>query len=118
MNEDRTKPTRRDYLKGGSALLAGGVLAGCTGSNRDDASTSANETGADTTSEASTTADESQTESSNDAESPYSVTMSPMGDVEFDTVPEDALVVFPQYADMAVALGHGDGACHRILLIP
>jgi ABC-type Fe3+-hydroxamate transport system substrate-binding protein len=38
----------------------------------------------------------------------YTVSMAPMGEVEFDAVPEDAFVTFTQYADMAVALGHGD----------
>ncbi len=38
----------------------------------------------------------------------YTVSMAPMGEVEFDSVPEDAFVCYPQYADMAVALGHGD----------
>ncbi|WP_049922721.1 ABC transporter substrate-binding protein [Halopiger djelfimassiliensis] len=38
----------------------------------------------------------------------YAVTMAPMGEVEFDAVPTDVFVTFPQYADMAVALGHGD----------
>lgn len=38
----------------------------------------------------------------------YTVTMAPMGEIEFDAVPEDALVTFAHYADMAVALGHGD----------
>ncbi|SEW22591.1 ABC transporter substrate-binding protein [Natrinema salifodinae] len=41
-------------------------------------------------------------------EDSYTVTMAPMGEVEFDGVPEDAFVTFTQYADMAVALGHGD----------
>ncbi|NUC73266.1 ABC transporter substrate-binding protein [Haloterrigena sp. SYSU A558-1] len=38
----------------------------------------------------------------------YTVSMAPMGDVEFDSVPRDAFVTFAHYADMAVALGHGD----------
>ncbi|SEQ95324.1 ABC transporter substrate-binding protein [Natrinema salaciae] len=38
----------------------------------------------------------------------YTVSMAPMGEVEFDGVPERAFVTFTQYADMAVALGHGD----------
>ncbi|SFK73343.1 ferrichrome-binding protein [Halogranum rubrum] len=104
MNEERTTPTRRDYLKGGSALLAGSVLAGCLGGSQGDSSTTEAESTADTTNGTSETSE--STESG--ASSPYSVTMSPMGDVEFDAVPEDAFVVFPQYADMAVALGHGD----------
>ncbi|MFA9503612.1 ABC transporter substrate-binding protein [Natrinema sp. H-ect1] len=46
-------------------------------------------------------------ESATDGDS-YTVSMAPMGEVEFDSVPQDAFVTFPQYADMAVALGHGD----------
>ena len=38
----------------------------------------------------------------------YTVTMGHLGEIEFDAVPEDAFVTFAQYADMAVALGHGD----------
>ena len=38
----------------------------------------------------------------------YTVTMAPTGESEFDAVPENAFVTFTQYADMAVALGHGD----------
>ncbi|WP_222920313.1 ABC transporter substrate-binding protein [Natrinema sp. SYSU A 869] len=39
----------------------------------------------------------------------YSVTMEPVGTVEFDTVPETWLPYTADYADMGVALGHGDG---------
>ncbi|WP_339104649.1 ABC transporter substrate-binding protein [Haloterrigena salinisoli] len=45
---------------------------------------------------------------SEDGSDSYTVTMAPMGEMEFDSVPEDAFVTFTQYADMAVALGHGD----------
>ncbi|ELY99306.1 ABC transporter substrate-binding protein [Natrialba asiatica] len=38
----------------------------------------------------------------------HTATLQPMGDVSFDAVPERVFVAFPQYADMAVALGHGD----------
>jgi hypothetical protein len=34
--------------------------------------------------------------------------MSPMGEVEFDAVPETAMGFYPWYADMAIAVGHGD----------
>ncbi|WP_226480845.1 ABC transporter substrate-binding protein [Natrinema amylolyticum] len=50
---------------------------------------------------------ESGDDSENETDS-YTVSMAPMGEVEFDGVPETAFVAFPQYADMAVALGHGD----------
>ena len=104
--------TRRDYLKGGGTIVAGGLIAGCTGSGdggtsttaiADQATTGASETAASTT--ATTEAADSET---TEAEGPYSVTMAPMGEVEFDSVPERVFTVFPQYADMAVALGHGD----------
>ncbi|WP_408959618.1 ABC transporter substrate-binding protein [Natrinema sp. 74] len=46
--------------------------------------------------------------SPSESDGSYTVSMAPMGDLEFDAVPEDAFVTFAQYADMAVALGHGD----------
>lgn len=84
--------SRRGLLRSGGAVLGGGLLAGCTGSGGQSAANA-------TTGTESTTTDgtESQT-----------VTMSPMGSVTFEGVPESLFVVFPQYADMAVALGHGD----------
>jgi ABC-type Fe3+-hydroxamate transport system substrate-binding protein len=82
-------PTRREYVKGSGALVGGGLLAGCTsdGSNA--------------------SAGESKNGTTADADS-YSVTMAPMGTVEFEDVPKSVFTIFPQYADMAVALGHGD----------
>ena len=77
--------TRRNTIKYGGAAVGGGLLAGCTGE----------------------TSRESTTEAATDDES-YSVTMEPMGAVEFDAVPENVFTVFSQYADMAVALGHGE----------
>lgn len=83
-------PTRRETLRGGGALIAGGMLAGCASQGPVASST-------DTTSESAT----------DPSRGPFTVSMAPMGDVEFDTPPERAFVVFPQYADMAVALGKG-----------
>jgi len=74
-------PTRRDTIKYGGAALGGGLLAGCT----DNVGYS----GADT-------------------EGKYSVTMAPVGSVEFEEAPERVVHYFPDYGDMAVALGHGD----------
>jgi len=76
-----TAPTRRDTIKYGGAALGGGLLAGCT----DNVGYS----GADT-------------------EGNYSVTMAPVGSVEFEEAPERVVHYFPDYGDMAVALGHGD----------
>ncbi|MFD1643791.1 ABC transporter substrate-binding protein [Halohasta litorea] len=80
-------PTRREALRYGAAIASGGLLAGCTGTTDTD---DADNGGASTD------------------DSDHSVTMSPMGTVEFDAVPETIFTVFSQYADMAVALGHGE----------
>ncbi len=101
--------TRRGYLKRGGALLGGGVLAGCAGNESGGTKTSTPETsGSQTTgTKGGSMTDKSTTEGTK-SEGSNSVMMSPMGAVEFDGVPQKAFVVFPQYADMAVALGHGD----------
>ncbi|MFD1571512.1 ABC transporter substrate-binding protein [Halorubrum laminariae] len=39
----------------------------------------------------------------------HTVSMEPVGEVEFRGVPQRWLTYFPGYADMGVALGHGDG---------
>ena len=74
--------TRRSALKCGTAVLAGGALAGCT-------------------------ADSEPSEES--GEQGYSVTMEPVGTVSFDSVPETWASYFPGYADMGVVLGQADG---------
>ncbi|WP_440765135.1 ABC transporter substrate-binding protein [Natronorubrum sp. DTA7] len=77
------EPTRRETLKYGGALAAGTALAGCSelvGQDGDDG-TEPSDTGT------------------------YSVTISPVGTVEFDSVPEAAAVYDPQVADHLVALG-------------
>jgi iron complex transport system substrate-binding protein len=89
MTDDTATPTRRDYVKYGGAVVSGGVLAGCTGGSGPGATPTAGST---------TTEDDS-----------YSVTMEPVGTVEFDAVPERWVPYDGGYADMGVALGRGDG---------
>jgi len=84
-------PTRRDYITTGGAVGTG-LLAGC--SNRLDATTDGG--GTPTGTEMETEAD------------PYSVTLSPVGEVTVDTVPSDVMAYSPQYIDMLAALGHVD----------
>ncbi|WP_284011236.1 ABC transporter substrate-binding protein [Haloarcula pelagica] len=90
-----TTPTRREYVKYGGALIGGGLVAGCSsGSGSPDGSASTDdETAAATASAAST-------------EQGYAVTMSPVGTVEFGSVPTDVAVYSLLYADAAVAYGH------------
>ncbi|WP_135853292.1 ABC transporter substrate-binding protein [Halorussus salinus] len=95
--------TRRSLLKGAGAASTGTLLAGCTGDGASD-ETQTTEEGASETATETTTAESTTTETGGG----YSVSMSPVGTVEFDAVPENVFTVFPQYADMAVALGHGD----------
>ncbi|PCR91518.1 ABC transporter substrate-binding protein [Natrinema ejinorense] len=83
-NDDTTEgPTRRAALEYGGTVLGGGLLAGCTG--------------------------DPGTESPEDTDGSYSVTMEPVGTVEFDQVPETWFPYTGDYADMGVALGQGDG---------
>lgn len=73
-------PTRRNYIEGSAGVVIGGLLAGCIG-------------------------DRSQSSADDTAVQSYSVTMEPVGRVEFDTVPESWLAMTAGYADMGVALG-------------
>ena len=105
-------PTRRDYVTYVGAVLASGSLAGCTGSDGEsgDRANSSNDTGTETTT-AGTERTTNETAGGTTAEGgdgSYSVTMSPVGTVEFDGAPGNVLVYSLLYADMAVAYGHGE----------
>ena len=67
-------------MKYGGAVAGTGLLAGCTSGLASDDSGNGD----------------------------YSVTMAPVGEVSFDRPPESVTHYFPDYGDMAVALGHGD----------
>ncbi len=86
--DDRGTSTRRGYLKGAGGAVVAGLVAGCTGDGSDG------ESGAGGS-------------GSSSGES-HTVELSPVGAVDFEGVPENVFTVFPQYADMAVALGHGE----------
>lgn len=86
MTEDSGRGvSRRDVLTTGAGLGGTALLAGCT--------------------EGFTGGDGGDGGSSGD---PYTVSMVPTGEVTLDGVPESVTNYFPGYADMAVALGHGD----------
>jgi ABC-type Fe3+-hydroxamate transport system substrate-binding protein len=96
------RPTRREYVKYGGAVLGGGLFAGCTASSGSDSPTPAGDT--------ETTAAEEQTTTGTTTveDTGYSVTMSPVGTVKFDSVPEVAAVYSDHDADYLVALGQQD----------
>ncbi|WP_121743328.1 ABC transporter substrate-binding protein [Natronorubrum halophilum] len=77
-------PTRRDTLKYGGAVVGGGLLAGCADSSEEGMSPS-------------------------ETDGSYSVTMEPVGTVEFDEIPETWFPYTGDYADMGVALGQVNG---------
>jgi ABC-type Fe3+-hydroxamate transport system substrate-binding protein len=98
MGDDHTghsSSTRREVVKFGGAVLGGSSLAGCTG-------TEANSNTAEPTGTA-------EPSSSSSAGGSYSVSMSPMGEVTFESPPETVFTRLTHHADMAFALGRGDG---------
>ncbi|QLG50083.1 hypothetical protein [Natrinema halophilum] len=77
-------PTRREYVTYGGSAVVGSVLAGCTGSGTSGPSLADGGAGGD---------------------SSYTVTMEPIGEVKFDSVPETWIPYTGDYDDMGVALG-------------
>ncbi|MDS0223069.1 ABC transporter substrate-binding protein [Haloarcula sp. S1AR25-5A] len=96
------RPTRREVVKGAGTLVSGGLLAGCSGeSGQQSQTTDTADAGADTASSATDTGVVT-------SDGSYSVTMEPVGTVEFESVPETIAPFTADYIDMLVALGHGD----------
>jgi len=109
--EDTTRgtPTRRDAIKYGGAIIAGGVLAGCAGGGGGggDATATGTATPAETTANAGD--DSTATATSTPESESYTVTMEPMGAVEFEEPPETWMAFLSTYGDMGIALGEADG---------
>jgi len=96
------RPTRRDIVTSGGALALGGLFAGClSDSGQESSAAESNDTPTDTGAGGTETAPATSNEA-------YSVTMEPVGTVEFDSVPETIAPFTADYIDMLVALGHGD----------
>ncbi|GAA0194850.1 ABC transporter substrate-binding protein [Halobaculum roseum] len=105
-DRDGDGPTRREYVKYGGAVAAGGLFAGCTGGTGGDST----ETGpAGDPTETGTAGDDGETPTATGKDAPYTVTMEPMGEVTFDSTPERWMSYFSTYGDMAIALGQLDG---------
>lgn len=103
---DRRALGRRQFVRYGGGVVGAGLLAGCTGDGGDDSNRTPETTGGSETGEASEA--ESATDSGTATDGSYTVSMAPVGDVEFESVPENVMVYSLLYADMAVAYGHGD----------
>ena len=114
-------PTRREYLRYGGVVAGGGLLAGCSSNSSGSNETSDNESSSGTapgskstvaltnTERATSANGTTGTESGTTARRSYSVTMSPMGEVAFDSVPKKIYTGLPNTVDMAVAAGQADG---------
>ncbi|WP_224270898.1 ABC transporter substrate-binding protein [Haloprofundus salinisoli] len=96
--------TRRDYLRYGGAVVGAGLLAGCASDDGAEETSPGTTVGSGDGGAAETDAG-SETTSSGES---YSVSMAPVGTVEFDSVPQNVMVYSLLYADMAVAYGKGD----------
>ena len=96
--ETHEAPTRRDTIKGGSALIGGGLLAGCAG----ESGPSGGANGSNSSGNRNT--------ATNSGESPYSVTIEPAGKITFEDVPETWTTFGGAWAEMAAILGYADGA--------
>ncbi|WP_435064006.1 ABC transporter substrate-binding protein [Halobaculum sp. EA56] len=94
-------PSRREFARYGGAVVAGGLLAGCTGG--DDGSTAT-----EPATETATASPTEGAEATTAAADGYAVSMAPVGEVSFESVPSDVSVYSLLYADMAVAYGAGD----------
>jgi len=102
---------RRAFLRAGSAATLAGLLAGCAGpgeSGSGDTETPPTSDEPATTAAAADTTEATSEETTAASPASYSVSMTPVGEVEFDAVPETVAVYESGYADMLVALGHAD----------
>jgi len=109
MDDDRSgDSTRRQFIATGLGAAATGALAGCTGSGGSERPETATRepTDAGAAADATEATDERETATSGES---YTVSMAPMGEVTFESVPERWMAYFSTYGDMGIALGQLDG---------
>lgn len=100
VSEGRT--SRRDYLKLGGAVAATGLFAGCTSGSSEDGT----EDGTGETSPSDEAATDNPTEGAESGSGgSYSVSMPPVGEVSFESVPTSWVANNGSWADMGIALG-------------
>jgi len=95
---ERDEATRRTFVTGGIGAVTAGLLAGCGQTGGDDG----------TPTDDTTTTDRTTTTASGESESvetPYSVSIDPVGEVTFESVPETWVANNGSWADMGIALG-------------
>jgi len=98
-------PTRREYLTYGGAVLGGGLLAGCTGTSGPGSGSTPTETGTETGTSTPTAAGTGTSTPTATEDPGYSVSIEPVGEVTFESVPRTWLANNGSWADMGIALG-------------
>ncbi|WP_434522709.1 ABC transporter substrate-binding protein [Halorubrum sp. AS12] len=101
---DRPAGTRRDAIRYCGAVAGAGLLAGCSGTESTPSGSGSGD--GNGSADGGAGGDDSSGESGG-ADS-YAAEMAPVGEVTFDAVPENVMAYSLLYADLAVALGHGD----------
>ncbi|WP_436926893.1 ABC transporter substrate-binding protein [Halosimplex amylolyticum] len=113
MDDTHSERSRRQFLTLGAGIAASGLLAGCTddaGSGGDTDAPTATPTDEPTPTATPTetpaeTATDAATVTGSGVETPYSVSIEPVGSVEFESVPETWVANNGSWADMGIALG-------------
>lgn len=103
---DSETSRRRFILSGGAAASA--LLAGCmgdAGSGGSNGSNSSNGTNSSNATAAGDNGSETQTEENTTESGSYSVSMAPVGTVEFESVPKKWVANNGSWADMGISLG-------------
>ncbi|WP_123537773.1 ABC transporter substrate-binding protein [Halosimplex salinum] len=107
-DDSPSETTRRAYLTTSAALFGGGLLAGCTSDSgsTDTPESAATDAPTETPTDAPTdAATDTPAGTQSTPDTPYSVSMEPVGEVTFDSVPETWVANNGSWADMGVALG-------------
>ncbi|GAB3667257.1 ABC transporter substrate-binding protein [Halopiger thermotolerans] len=105
---DDSHRSRRTILRTGATVAAAGLFAGCTSDGNGNGNSDAEggngngNSSADTSSNGDGDSDDGSGDGSSES---YSVTMEPVGTVEFDSVPEAWAANNGSWADMGIALG-------------
>ena len=102
------EPTRRAFAKYGGAVALGGLLAGCAGGEAESDPTGSDGNATGTTDAESGDADDTSAGGNDADDGSYTASISPTGEVTFESPPETVFTRLTHHAGMAFALGRGD----------
>ena len=100
--------TRRAFAKYGGSVALGGLLAGCSGGSGSDSPDADENESAPADDGSGDSSDGSSGEGEEAADEGYTASISPMGEVAFESPPETVFTRLTHHAGMAFALGRGD----------